>query len=108
MIVDWCKGRKQQWRDSGRVARAWPFELRMQSDRILNLKKNKLKTKKIKTKLKKNKWGKQEKKCSQQSVCRNLLRSGYPGTILSGNAVVLSFLLEFIHEYDTFTLFLAQ
>lgn len=34
--------------------------------------------------------------------------SGYPGTIISGDAVVLSFLLEFIHKYDTFTLFLAQ
>lgn len=86
------------------MARALIVWAEMRSDRILNLKKNK----NLKFKLKKNKWEKQEKKCSQQSVCHNLLRSGYPGTILSGNAVVLSFLLEFIHEYDTFTLFLAQ
>lgn len=47
MIVDWCKGRKQQWKDSGHTARDWLFELRMRSDRILNLK-NKNKTKKLK------------------------------------------------------------
>jgi len=56
----------------------------------------------------KNKWENERKSVHDSWSVVAWLRSGYPGTILSGNAVVLSFLLEFIHEYDTFTLFLAQ